>query len=112
MEIVSEIVHGGGGDAAEEERDEVAGHAEQRGIHLSVEEVDEVEKGRETEREQEIGSEVEKARGGGGVEENQTEEGNPAEDEEIVEELGRGDGPYPTTTTGTQGAERLISSMS
>ena len=88
MEVVSEVVHGGGRNSAEEERDEVTGHAEQRGIHLSVEEVGEVEEGRETECEQEIDGEVEKTRGNGGVEKHQTEEGNPAEDEEIVEELG------------------------
>lgn len=69
MEVVREIVQGGGRDSAEEERNEVAGHAEQRGIHLSVEEVGEVEKGREAEREQEVGGEVEKPRGNRGVEE-------------------------------------------
>ena len=68
VEAVSEVVHGRGRDSAEEKRDEVAGHAEQRRIHLSVEEVGEVEEGREAECEQEIDSEVEKTRGNGGVE--------------------------------------------
>lgn len=49
VEVVSEVVHGRGRDSAEEKRDEVAGHAEQRRIHLSVEEVGEVEEGREAE---------------------------------------------------------------
>ena len=69
VEVVGEVVHGRGRDSTEEEHDEVAGHAEQRGVHFAVEEVGEVEKGREAECEQEIDGEIEKTRGNGGVEE-------------------------------------------